>query len=172
MSFMEMSHRDVNGPVQKTVVEAGALIRTLLDVPDNYEVVFQHGGAHGQFAGIPMNLAYEHAKIDFVNSGAWTQKAMKEASKYCHDLHICTTFTDEITLTTEWNYRPDAAYIHICLNETITGVEFLTDPHLGQFSSPATPPSLSTSSSLAPLPPPVSLRESRMTNIGLKRLYV
>lgn len=94
-----------------------------------YNISFQHGGAHGQFAGIPMNIAYETGKVDFVNCGAWSQKAMGEASKYA-DVHVCATFDKAVIHPSEWKYRPDSSYIHICLNETMTGIEFLFDPEL------------------------------------------
>lgn len=117
MSFMEMSHRDAGGPVQETITRCGNLVRELLDVPDNYHVIFCHGGAHGQFAAVPMNIAYQSGKVDFVDCGAWSQKAMKEATKYA-DVHVCCTFTDRVVDVAEWQFRPDAAYIHVCLNET------------------------------------------------------
>lgn len=129
MSFMEMSHRDANGPVQETISAATDLVREILRVPDNYDILFFHGGAHGQFAGIPMNLAYDSGKIDYVDSGAWSQKAMTEASKYA-DIHKCATFHNSVVPASEWSYRPDTAYIHLCLNETIQGVEVLDDPVL------------------------------------------
>lgn len=65
MSFMEMSHRDAGGPVQNAISSATQSVRDLLDVPDNYHVLFLHGGAHGMFAGLPMNLAYESGKVNF-----------------------------------------------------------------------------------------------------------
>lgn len=76
-----------------------------------------------------MNIAYETGKVDFVNCGAWSQKAMGEASKYA-DVHVCATFDKAVIHPSEWKYRPDSSYIHICLNETMTGIEFLFDPEL------------------------------------------
>lgn len=117
MSFMEMSHRDANGPVQETISKCVDLVKDLLSVPDNYHILFMHGGAHGQFAAVPMNIAYEAGKVDFVDCGAWSQKAMKETSKYV-DCHVCATYTDRVVPPSEWKYRKEAAYIHVCLNET------------------------------------------------------
>ncbi len=129
MSFMEMSHRDATGPVQQTITATSLLVRELLNVPDNYHILFAHGGAHGQFAAVPMNIAYEAGKIDFVNCGVWSQKAMGEASKFA-DVRECAVFTNGVVDASQWNYRPDSAYIHICLNETMTGIEILNDPVL------------------------------------------
>ena len=92
MSMLEASHRDVDGPCQNQLTGACDLVRELLEVPDDYHVLLFAGGAHGQFAGLPMNLAHESGKIDFVNTGVWAEKAMVEAKKTC-DVHVCATLT-------------------------------------------------------------------------------
>lgn len=134
MSMIEMSHRDAGGPVQNCIKGAEFLLRKMMKIPDNYHVLFFHGGAHGQFAGIPMNLAYENNKVDILDMGVWTQKAMIEASKMA-DVHIPYKCTNTMESPDKWNYRKDAAYIHVCMNETISGLEILDD-----FEMPADAP--------------------------------
>jgi phosphoserine aminotransferase len=75
-----MSHRDVGGPVQTMMATAEADVRELLEVPDNYRVLFMHGGAHAQFAAVPLNLNAKSAL--YVNTGYWSHRAHNEAKKY------------------------------------------------------------------------------------------
>lgn len=134
MGFIEMSHRDAGGPVQKAIVNGANLIRKLMNVPENYHILFFHGGAHGQFAGMPLNLAHENKKVDILDMGFWTKRAQVEAEKMC-DVNIPYKCTSVMGPPSEWNYRKDAAYIHMCMNETISGLEVLED-----FDMPADAP--------------------------------
>ena len=129
MSLLEMSHRIEGGPVQKTMTDTCQLVKDLLKVPDNYHILLFPGGAHAQFAAGPLNLANVNKKIDFVDTGVWGKKAMVEARKYA-DVQACATVTNAIVPSSEWKYRSDADYIHLCLNETISGIEYLADPVL------------------------------------------
>ena len=81
MSVMEMSHR--SGVYQSIIDETESLLRQILGISDEYEVLFLQGGASSQFAMIPMNLAVNSGKIDLVLTGQWASKALSEASKYC-----------------------------------------------------------------------------------------
>jgi phosphoserine aminotransferase len=130
MSVMEMSHR---GPEFMSIAaEAEADLRGLLAVPAGYKVLFLQGGATLQFAQVPMNLLRGKGKADYVVTGEWSKKAVKEAKRYC-DVAIAATSEDQnfTYAPKKWNVRPDAAYVHYCSNETIGGVEFHTVPSHG-----------------------------------------
>ena len=132
MSVMEMSHR---GKAFVSIAQqAEADLRELLGVPSNYKVLFLQGGATGQFAGIPLNLAGPDATADYVNTGQWSKKALGEAKRYlkvnvaadCAATNYSSTPTQaELRLT------PGAAYVHYTPNETIGGVEFPYVPETG-----------------------------------------
>jgi phosphoserine aminotransferase len=127
MSVMEMSHR---GPEFISIYEqAQADFRELLAVPDNYKILFLQGGGLGQNAFIPMNLVGrkpQPATIDFVQTGSWSTKSIREAAKYANvnvaASNAANGFTDVPPQET-WKLTPDAAYLHLCTNETIDGVE-------------------------------------------------
>ncbi len=132
MSVMEMSHR---GP-QFTAIMADALarFRALLDVPAGYEVLFMQGGALGENAVVPMNLLGQRSSIDFVDTGEWSKKSMQEAAKYAR-VHVAASAADSgytrIPARETWQLDPEAAYVHICSNETIGGVEYGFTPDVG-----------------------------------------
>lgn len=136
MNFMECSHRDVDGPVQTMMKKLVANIRELLKVPDNYHVLFFQGGAHAQFAAVPMNLAggVDKPKADFVDTGIWSKKAMAEHSKWC-DVNVVYDAAEDgettIRPVSEWKLSEDSTYVHCTTNETMSGLEFLTDPDVG-----------------------------------------
>lgn len=135
MGFLEQSHRDAGGPVQTAIEDAHNDIRTLLKVPDDYHVMFMQSGAVGQFSLMPMNLLGNHKKIDFGKSGFWSVRASTEAAKYA-EINTCYDLGPDhnqegikaIPPTSEWDISPDAGYVHICANETISGVEYLQEP--------------------------------------------
>ncbi len=123
MSVMEMSHRGKE--FIKIAEEAEFDLRELLDIPVNYEVLFLQGGATLQFAQVPMNLLAGRGKADYVVTGEWSKKAVKEAKKYC-DVAIAAS-SEERSFTYApkvFKTRKDAAYVHYCSNETIGGVEY------------------------------------------------
>ncbi|MDP4299967.1 3-phosphoserine/phosphohydroxythreonine transaminase [Leptothrix discophora] len=132
MSVMEMSHR---GPQFMTILdEAQSLFRELLGVPDDYRTLFLQGGAIGEMAIVPMNLLGSKTSIDFVNTGTWSSKAMSEASRYARINEVASSATtkfDHIPAFETWKLDPDAAYVHICSNETIGGVEYHWTPDSG-----------------------------------------
>jgi phosphoserine aminotransferase len=123
MSVMEMSHR---GPEFISIAaEAESDLRSLLAIPANYKVLFLQGGATLQFAQVPMNLLRGKGKADYVLTGEWSKKAVKEAKNYC-DVAIAAS-SEERNFSyapKQWKVRKDAAYVHYCSNETIGGVEF------------------------------------------------
>ncbi len=124
MSVMEMSHRskafvDIAERAEADLIE-------LLGVPDDYKVLFLQGGATTQFAMVPMNLLDGAARADYVNTGSWSKKAIKEAGKYC-EVNVAAsseaTNFDRVPAFSEWKLSADAAYLHLCSNETIGGVQ-------------------------------------------------
>jgi phosphoserine aminotransferase len=129
MCVMEMSHRGKE--FMSIAAEAEKDLRDLLAIPSNYKVLFLQGGATLQFAQIPMNLLAGKGKADYVVTGEWSKKAVKEAQAYC-DVHIAASSEDKAFTYAPmtWNVRPDTAYVHYCSNETIGGVEFHSIPDI------------------------------------------
>src|SRR3954463_11728569 len=127
MGVMEMSHRGKE--FISIYEEAERDLRELLAIPANYKVLFLSGGATLQFAQIPMNLLHGKRNADYVATGEWSKKAIKEAKAYC-DVHIAASSEDKnfTYAPKKWNVRKDAAYVHYCSNETIGGVEFFETP--------------------------------------------
>src|SRR5882672_8606990 len=127
MGVMEMSHRgkEFISIYQETERD----LRELLGVPANYKILLLQGGATLQFAQIPMNLLRGKTKADYVNTGEWSKKAIKEAKQYC-DVHIAASSEDRNFSYAPKNFsvRKDAAYVHYCSNETIGGVEYFEIP--------------------------------------------
>ena len=132
MSVMEMSHR---GKEYITIAEkAEADLRELLKVPANYKVLFLQGGGTAQFAAVPMNLLRGKASADYINTGEWSKKAIKEAKKYCNVNVAASSEAAKFTTAparSEWKLDPNAAYVHYCSNETIGGVQFHSIPDVG-----------------------------------------
>jgi phosphoserine aminotransferase len=129
MSVMEMSHR---GPEFMSIAaEAEADLRALLAVPASYKVLFLQGGATLQFAQVPMNLLRGKGKADYVVTGEWSKKAVKEAGNYC-DVAIAASSEDRnfTYAPKRFSIRKDAAYLHYCSNETIGGVEYHAVPQV------------------------------------------
>ena len=128
-SVMEMSHR---GPDYMGIhAQAQADLRELLQIPDHYRVLFLQGGATLQFSMVPLNLLRENAVADYVRTGVWSDKAIKEARRFGRVNVIATgeaSGYNHVPAQTEWQCSKDAAYLHLCSNETIGGVEFHWTP--------------------------------------------
>lgn len=125
MSVMEISHR--GKAFMGVAQDAEASLRRLLSVPDSYKVLFLQGGATAQFAAIPMNLAKADSTVDYVNTGAWSKKAIGEAKKYCKVNVAADESASNYSTVPEQQalkLTPGAAYVHYTPNETIGGVEF------------------------------------------------
>ena len=132
MSVMEMSHR---GPEYTRIAEqAETDLRELMDISDDYAVLFLQGGASLQFPMIPMNLLRGKKTADYFNTGAWSTKAIAEARQFC-DVNIVTDSTANhfttIANPSEWSLSEQAAYVHYTPNETIHGLEFAEIPDVG-----------------------------------------
>ena len=132
LSVMEMSHRSAEYVAIAEKAEAD--LRDLLSIPANYKVLFMQGGATAQFAMIPMNLLRGKSTADYINTGQWSAKAIKEASRYC-EVNIAASSEEEsftrAPKQSELKLNPDAAYVHYTPNETIGGVEFDYIPDTG-----------------------------------------
>ena len=132
ISILEVSHRS---PAFETVIkEAEADLRALLNIPDNYKVLFLQGGASMQFTMIPMNLLPKDASADYILTGSWGQGALKEAKKIGTVREAGSTAEgnfSHVTTQSELNLDPNAAYAHFTSNETIFGVEFQSEPEVG-----------------------------------------
>jgi len=137
MSVMEMSHRSKEFI---SIYEAAeAALRELLCVPPQFRILFMQGGGLAENAIVPLNLAGRNAKpgerglANFVITGSWSQKSCREAGKFC-DTHVAATNQSEghttIADPAHWQIRDGAAYVHLCSNETIHGVEFASLPDL------------------------------------------
>ncbi len=133
MCVMEMSHRGKE--FIAIANEAEALLRELLAVPASYKVLFMQGGAIAENAIVPMNLLRGHASADYVDTGEWSKKSIKEARKY-GKVNVAASAADTgyttIPARDTWKLDPDAAYVHICSNETIGGVEYHFTPDVGK----------------------------------------
>ncbi len=132
MSVMEMSHR--SKAFSGIIESAESLLRELMGIPDNYHVLFLQGGASLQFAMVPLNLLRANRKVDLVNTGAWSKKAMAQAKQYGTVNVVASsedaTFTYIPELTPEM-FSPDADYVHITTNNTIYGTRLAQLPDTG-----------------------------------------
>ncbi|OOG25180.1 phosphoserine transaminase [Thioalkalivibrio denitrificans] len=132
MSVMEMSHR--GKAFMSIAEEAERDLRALLSIPDNYRVLFLQGGASAQFAMVPMNLLRGKTRADYINTGAWSKKAIAEGRRFA-DVNVAATGEadgfNSIPVFDTWQLSGDAAYVHYTPNETIGGVEFHWIPRTG-----------------------------------------
>ena len=133
MSVMEMSHRGKE--FTKIAAEAEADLRKLASIPTSYKVLFLQGGATMQFAGVPMNLLRGKKVIDVVNTGEWSKKVIAEGKKFA-EVNVVASSEDRnftyVPRPNSWKRSADAAYLHICSNETIGGVEYHFTPDTGE----------------------------------------
>lgn len=132
ISIMEFSHRDKN--FMDVAQAAEANLRTLMNIPDNYKVLFCHGGGRGQFSAVPMNLIGMTGKADYLVTGSWSKSAVTEALKY-GEVNVVATQTivngqNGVASTADWQLSDDAAYFHYCPNETVDGIEMSEEPQV------------------------------------------
>ncbi len=132
MSVMEISHRSKT--FDEIIGQADASLRELLDIPSNYQILFLQGGASLQFSMVPMNFLPADASADYVITGSWGKKALKEA-KRVGVVNVAATMADggftRVPAQDEINLNPGASYVHITTNETIEGVEWKQEPEVG-----------------------------------------
>jgi phosphoserine aminotransferase len=132
MSVMEMSHRGKE--FMGIAAEAQALLRELLAMPANYKLLFMQGGAIAENAIVPMNMLRGRASADYVDTGEWSKRSIAEARRYAK-VNVAASSADSHYTTipprSSWQLDPQAAYVHICSNETIGGVEYPAPPEVG-----------------------------------------
>lgn len=131
-SVMEMSHRSKT--YDKIIKDAEALLREIMNIPDNYKVLFLQGGGSTQFAMVALNFMNKNKKADYIITGQWAKKAYQEACKY-GDAKAVASSADKtfsyIPKTDKSMFREDADYVYICLNNTIYGTLFKELPETG-----------------------------------------
>lgn len=132
-SVMEISHRSKE--FLEVAQSSEQDLRELLAIPDNYKVLFCHGGARAQFAAGPMNLLGDAASADYIDGGYWAHSAIKEAQKYCEPriIDVATEIDGlhAIKPMRDWTLSADSAYVHYCPNETIDGLAIYELPDFG-----------------------------------------
>jgi phosphoserine aminotransferase len=132
MSVMEISHRSKT--FADILAQADSGVRRLLGVPDNYRVLFLQGGASLQFSMVPINFLPAEGSADYILTGSWGKKALKEAKKV-GAVNLAATMADggftRVPNDDEINFDSRAAYVHITTNETIEGVEWKKEPNTG-----------------------------------------
>ena len=126
-SVMEISHRSKDFMAVASAAEQD--LRDLMQVPDNYKVLFMHGGGRGQFSAVPLNILGSKKRAAYANTGIWSKQAIDEAKKYC-DVDVIE-LEDAVKLDKPWDIHPDCAYVHYCPNETVDGIELHGIPHIG-----------------------------------------
>ncbi|HIQ79912.1 MAG TPA: 3-phosphoserine/phosphohydroxythreonine transaminase [Candidatus Scatavimonas merdigallinarum] len=131
-SVMEMSHRS---KVYGSIIQgAQSLLREVMNIPDNYKVLFLQGGASSQFAMVPLNLAVKSGKADYVITGQWAKKAYKEGARYAQANVVASSEDQTFSYIPKLDpatFTKDADYFHICLNNTIYGTVYHTLPETG-----------------------------------------
>ncbi|MDB5815562.1 MAG: phosphoserine transaminase [Rhodocyclales bacterium] len=162
MSVMEMSHR---GKEFTSIIEqAETDLRELMDIPMGYQVLFMQGGGIGENAIVPLNLLGRNNKADFVVTGSWSEKSFKEAARY-GDVQLAANARNASAVQGKytfipdpggWQVRSDAAYLHLCGNETIDGVEFSDWPNMVALGAPDVPLVVDVSSHILSRPIDIS----------------
>ncbi len=131
-SVMEMSHRSKE--YDAIIKQAEADLRDIMNIPDDYAVLFLQGGASTQFAMVPLNLMNKNHKADYLITGQWANKAYKEAARYGAARAVASSADKTysyIPKTTRADFDPEADYVHICMNNTIYGTKYHELPDVG-----------------------------------------
>lgn len=124
-SVMELSHRSKE--FVDVAHKAEQSFRRLLNIPENYRVLFMHGGGRGQFSAVPLNLLGAHHAADYAVTGSWSKAATQEASKFCQQVNVVTEIEELdgikcVADTNNWSISESSAYLHLCNNETVDGI--------------------------------------------------
>lgn len=132
-SVMELSHRSKDFIAVASKAEQD--LRKLLAIPDNYKVLFCHGGGRGQFSAVPLNLLNKSGKADYIINGSWSEAAAKEGKKF-GDINVIDVTSNIDNKTSilpfeQWPLSGDADYVHYCPNETVNGIEMFDIPNTG-----------------------------------------
>lgn len=126
-SVMEISHRSKDFIAVATKAEQD--LRDLMQVPDNYKVLFMHGGGRGQFSAVPLNILGDKKRVAYADTGIWSKQAIEEAKKYA-DVDVIG-LEQAVNIDKPWDIHPDCAYVHYCPNETVNGIEIHDIPDVG-----------------------------------------
>ena len=131
ISIMEMSHRSKE--FDEVINSANALVKELYGVPDNYKILWLQGGASTQFYLAPANIMLPGKPADFVNTGTWSKKAIKEAKLY-GEVNVVASSEDRnfCYIPKDLKFNPGASYVHIASNNTIYGTQWQTYPDTGE----------------------------------------
>lgn len=132
MSVLEMSHR--SAPYEKINERAESLLRELMEIPDDYDVLFVQGGATNQFSAVPLNIGTVNRKADYVVTGNFAEKAYEEGCVHLDATVAASSADANFTYIPELDksmFRPDADYVHICYNNTIFGTRYTAAPDTG-----------------------------------------
>jgi phosphoserine aminotransferase len=132
MSVMEMSHR--SKAYEEIITGAESLLREIMGIPANYKVLFLQGGASSQFAMVPLNLFGASKSADFIDTGSWSSKAVKEAKRYGNANVVASSKDTNYNRIPEFDksaFDPKADYFYICMNNTIEGTRFTKLPDTG-----------------------------------------
>lgn len=131
MSILEMSHRSI--AFDELLMNTEALVREIMGFSDNYHVLFVQGGATAQFAAVPLNLAQPGKTAEYVNSGSWSEKAIKEIQKLEKPYRVIATSEEDSFsyIPTDFTVGADASYLHITSNNTIYGTQWQEYPDTG-----------------------------------------
>ncbi|HIP76763.1 MAG TPA: 3-phosphoserine/phosphohydroxythreonine transaminase, partial [Psychromonas hadalis] len=133
ISIMEMSHRSVDYMAMAKQAEQD--LRDLMEIPDNYKVLFCHGGGRGQFAAVPLNLLGNQLEADYLSTGNWSQAAIVEGKKHARitETDLLQNIDGKVSVKpcADWAFSKNAAYVHYCPNETIEGIEIFDVPETG-----------------------------------------
>lgn len=128
-SIMELGHR--TKMFQDMLVNLEAKLRKLMNIPDNYRVLFLPGGGQGQFSLIPMNLTKHNKELDYFVTGIWSERAVKYAKRYANVNIVTQATKTDIPDKSEWKLNPKSMYAYYCPNETINGLQFAEIPDTG-----------------------------------------
>lgn len=131
LSVMEMSHRSKT--FDGIIKDTERLMKEVMSIPDGYKVVFMQGGATLQFAAVPLNLLPTGASADYINTGAWSKKAIQEAEKLGKTIKVIASSEDKnfSYIPKNISISPDATYVHVTSNNTIAGTQFSSFPNTG-----------------------------------------
>ena len=131
LSVMEMSHRSKT--FDNIIKSAESLAKEVFAIPDNYKVIFMQGGATLQFSAVPLNLAADNSSTDYINTGAWSKKAIQEAEKLGKSVRVTASSEDKnfSYIPVDYSINSDAAYLHITSNNTIFGTQWNSYPDTG-----------------------------------------
>jgi len=129
-SVMELSHRSKE--FVNVAKQAEANLRGLMAIPDNYKVLFCHGGGRGQFSAVPLNLLPQGKSADYIVSGSWSKSAAAEAKNFgkVNIINVVDNINNSISVkpSEKWSLSKEAAYVHYCVNETVEGIEIFDVP--------------------------------------------